>query len=187
MTTDKPWMTPDAKALLDAILRDRAYDRLPILADALEEGGFAEVDTPALLAMRDNVPCDIFYDLRILRRVVEGHVSLQTALAAAAKMEELSQRFVDDNKERFQDRHEYDGGYGTPPEGMGTLAWIMGVCDNWMKDEEWETFGYNTPACADEVAVEMWPLYEILTGTPAPELERYGDRFYTVVPFSCSC
>jgi hypothetical protein len=33
------WRTPTAVALADAIYADRAFDRLPVLADALEEAG----------------------------------------------------------------------------------------------------------------------------------------------------
>jgi hypothetical protein len=33
------WLTPDVRALAAALYEDRAFDRLPILADALEEAG----------------------------------------------------------------------------------------------------------------------------------------------------
>jgi hypothetical protein len=43
---DPAWRTPAVRELARAITLDRAYDRLPILADALEEAG---CDNPALL------------------------------------------------------------------------------------------------------------------------------------------
>jgi hypothetical protein len=33
------WLTADVRALAEAAYADRAFDRLPILADALEEAG----------------------------------------------------------------------------------------------------------------------------------------------------
>jgi hypothetical protein len=44
---DPSWRTPTAAALADAIYTDQAFDRLPILADALEEAG---CDHPDVLA-----------------------------------------------------------------------------------------------------------------------------------------
>jgi hypothetical protein len=38
------WLTPDALALARTIYDDRAFDRLPILADALEEAGCTDAD-----------------------------------------------------------------------------------------------------------------------------------------------
>jgi hypothetical protein len=47
VTVDPRWLTSTAVALARAIYADRAYDRLPILADALEEAG---CNNPELLA-----------------------------------------------------------------------------------------------------------------------------------------
>jgi hypothetical protein len=47
VTPDPSWLTPTVVALADAIYADRAFDRLPILADALEEAG---CDHPDVLA-----------------------------------------------------------------------------------------------------------------------------------------
>jgi hypothetical protein len=47
VTADPRWITSTAVALTQAIYADRAFDRLPILADALEEAG---CDQPDLLA-----------------------------------------------------------------------------------------------------------------------------------------
>jgi hypothetical protein len=47
VTADPSWLTPTVTALASAIYTDRAFDRLPILADALEEAG---CDHPDVLA-----------------------------------------------------------------------------------------------------------------------------------------
>jgi hypothetical protein len=41
---DPAWRTPDVRRLAEAIYQERALDRLPILADALEEGGCTDAD-----------------------------------------------------------------------------------------------------------------------------------------------
>ena len=64
------WITPNVVGLLAGIEADQAWDRLPILADALEEGGYE--DGPALLAMRSG---DSLLANPWLRRVVEGKAS----------------------------------------------------------------------------------------------------------------
>ncbi|WP_149112072.1 hypothetical protein [Limnoglobus roseus] len=38
------WLTPAAVGLAEAIYADRAFDRLPILADALQDAGCEDVD-----------------------------------------------------------------------------------------------------------------------------------------------
>lgn len=44
VTTDPSWRTPTVTALAKAIYEDRLFDRLPILADALEEAGCTNPD-----------------------------------------------------------------------------------------------------------------------------------------------
>lgn len=44
ITLDPAWVTPTVKNLANAIYDDRAFDRLPILADALEDSGCASHD-----------------------------------------------------------------------------------------------------------------------------------------------
>jgi hypothetical protein len=39
VTLNPSWLTPTVKALAEQIYNDRAFDRMPILADALEEAG----------------------------------------------------------------------------------------------------------------------------------------------------
>src|SRR6516225_9109766 len=39
ITLDPDWLTPTVKTLAEQIYNDRAFERMPILADALEEAG----------------------------------------------------------------------------------------------------------------------------------------------------
>jgi hypothetical protein len=41
---EKSWRSPTATALATGIYQDKAFDRLPILADALEEAGCDDAD-----------------------------------------------------------------------------------------------------------------------------------------------
>ena len=43
-TLDPAWLTPTVQSIAAAIYQDRAFDRLPILADALEEAGCTNAD-----------------------------------------------------------------------------------------------------------------------------------------------
>ena len=44
VVADPAWLTPTVVSIAEAIYRDRAFDRLPILADALEEAGCTNAD-----------------------------------------------------------------------------------------------------------------------------------------------
>ncbi len=44
IVADPAWLTPTVRAIASAIYADRAFDRLPILADALEEAGCTNAD-----------------------------------------------------------------------------------------------------------------------------------------------
>jgi hypothetical protein len=44
ITLDPPWLTTTVKQLAEAIYQERAFDRLPILADALEDAGCNQQD-----------------------------------------------------------------------------------------------------------------------------------------------
>jgi hypothetical protein len=44
VAVDAPWLTPPVVKLAQAIYEERAFDRLPVLADALEEAGCADPD-----------------------------------------------------------------------------------------------------------------------------------------------
>ena len=44
VVADPAWLTPTAVAIATAIYADRAFDRMPILADALEEAGCVNAD-----------------------------------------------------------------------------------------------------------------------------------------------
>jgi hypothetical protein len=44
VTLDPTWLTPKVKTLAQAIYDDRAFERMPVLADALEEAGCTNAD-----------------------------------------------------------------------------------------------------------------------------------------------
>ena len=44
VTIDPVWLTPTVVALVSAIYEERAFDRMPVLADALEEAGCGNAD-----------------------------------------------------------------------------------------------------------------------------------------------
>ncbi len=44
IVADPTWLSPTARSIAEAIYRDCAFDRLPILADALEEAGCTNPD-----------------------------------------------------------------------------------------------------------------------------------------------
>ncbi len=44
VVADPAWLTPTVVSIADALYRDRAFDRLPILADALAEAGCTDAD-----------------------------------------------------------------------------------------------------------------------------------------------
>ena len=44
VVADPAWLTPTVRSIAGAIYNDRAFDRLPILADALEEAGCTNAD-----------------------------------------------------------------------------------------------------------------------------------------------
>ena len=44
VAADPAWLTPTVQSIAAAIYEDRAFDRLPILADALEEAGCTNAD-----------------------------------------------------------------------------------------------------------------------------------------------
>jgi hypothetical protein len=47
ITVDPSWLTSTVKLLAEAIYEERAFDRLPILADALEDAGYTNQDVLA--------------------------------------------------------------------------------------------------------------------------------------------
>jgi hypothetical protein len=49
VAADPAWLTPTVLALAEGIYSDRAFDRLPILADALQDAGCEHADLLAHL------------------------------------------------------------------------------------------------------------------------------------------
>ncbi len=182
----KPWMTESARGLLTNIEIREEWDVLPILADALEEGGYE--DGPAMLAMRSDNPS--IQDKRWLRRIVEGLVTFTAVDEAIATMSELAReippvpydsRSYDEDGERLDEDEDYN-----PSDYGYDFEWLMGVCKDWVKSQEEYCFGENNDN-SEEQMKKMWDCYEILIGVRA-ERESYGqDISYEATPFRCAC
>lgn len=55
VTAEPTWLTPTVVALAEGIYEDRAFDRLPVLADALEDAGCHDADILAHCRQRGAV------------------------------------------------------------------------------------------------------------------------------------
>lgn len=175
-----PWLTPTAADLMAAIDDTRAYDRLPVLADALEDGGCD--DRPLLDWLRAG-PGDP--DVRpYYRRAVEGHATVAGLAEAVAWLTGFAAEI------------------GDHYPNCETFAGLMESCRAKLTDDDhWEmSYGRNTPDAAIDGVADLWRHYETLTGLrPAepgwhvrmrledseegdPSPERYAPSL-----FSCSC
>jgi hypothetical protein len=113
------WMTPNVVGMLTKIEKDSAWDVLPILADALEEGGYT--DGPALLAMRSG---DSLLAKPWLIRLVEGKAKFTEVKNAVNWMTEHAKKFGD------SEYAEDDVDFERPILGAGkTFEWLLAdVC-----------------------------------------------------------
>jgi hypothetical protein len=187
---EKPWMTANAEGLLTTVLASR-WDVLPILADALEEGGFP--DGEALLAMRDVTQAEKYLgqslnDFRWLERVIRQEAKFVEVKEAIDYLSTQAKFFSswEDSRDDYWD----NGGEGPFPIGQ-TFDWLLGVHDRYVASEEDESLGYNTPDEAGTNAKECWKHYEVLTGVKMKlETLQYGNEpsfEYAPMPFRCSC
>lgn len=186
--TVKPWYTETAKVLVKGILADQAWDRLPILADALEENGCD--DTNLLYSLRQGdwennrkPQADQWFD-----RLIAGVVTVYQIEEACLWMEEFSRHFYGGYNRNADDlRTEAES------QNVSGVEWVMEVCADRVKnsDNYFLCSGYDTPSEVNVASMElMWKHYEVLTGTP-PVYENYSWRTtpkeYPATPFFCSC
>ena len=177
--TVKPWYKETPKALVASIVMNKAWDRLPILADALEDDG---CDNHLLLnTLRLPVPpqslCGPWLD-----RVAAGVVSLPEADMAIAHMEQVAEEFHEPG----------DGERCYKADGLTPLEWTLGVLDNYVKTgEPFVSYGYSRH---ETNSPQLWEHYSVLTGGPPGYKEDVfvdGDEversYYNTYPFDCSC
>lgn len=170
-----PWEHPTCVALMDAIDNSGDYDRLPYLADALEDAGDERAEVLAGLRavrMTDSwwagagTICGPWW-----RRVVTGVVAPVAVYEAGAWLGNFADSVRDE-----------DAG------AEGTLSWLLGVLDAAAEDGDYYfTYeGSNDPDVSDEDTQAMWRHYETLTGK-GPAKSRYSSGDYPRTVFSCSC
>ena len=168
------WWTSTAAAIADGIDADRAYDRLPVLADSLEDAGCDNADVVGFL--RAEHPPDV---KRFYRRVVEGHASPADIIEAVRWLTEFADDLI--QPERSYDEARYQGHKDDP------LKWILDGC----RERNLYFYGYDTP---DELYSSantdaMWGHYVTLTGDDGPtdDEDEIEPHRYNRVSFSCGC
>lgn len=189
-------LTPTVQTMMDGIDRDKGYDRLPVLADALEDGGCT--DEPLLAALRANDPalCHPWY-----RRAVEGTATVGQVREAVAWLSGHAKHFYT-SADAYYDSYEYvddpDAEFGArrvdrpDSPGQRDLAWLLEVCRTWVEDGDTTFLNYDTPDEASMHAAEMWKHYDVLTGC-GPQTEEWESyqtgrmETYPVTPFRCAC
>ncbi len=182
----KPWMTPDAEGLLARVEADEKWDLLPILADALEEGGYPDGET--LLAMRDPDQTAGYLgqeqnDFRWLKRLVNGEIIFHDVRAAVD--------FFIHHAREFGDCH-YDEDDSsqvvTAPEDFG---WLLEVYDTYASTGAKTYLSYETPDAAWEARDVAARHYLALTGVELEKKTLNGlpdeTELYTPAPFRCAC
>lgn len=165
------WMTDTVRILMDGIDAERAYDRLPILADALQDGGYGATEEEAkvlvLFRAQDELAAEPWY-----RRLVEGAVTVERAKEARDWLAEHAKNF-------------WKGGYDYNDDGEEVgehqdFRWLIRVCDRYLDTGDDTHLSYDTPDEAWEKREEMWRHYNALTG-------RGSEKDYDITPFRCSC
>lgn len=199
--SNKPWMTPDVKGLLEAIVHDSAYDRLYILADALEEGGYAEFGPDALLALRGGPGVFVLEDADSLRLLVEGGLTLEQLISRqwliylAARIHDWQYDFPTDEDGNELERPEdvtWDDWYDqhrVPNEGQ-TLEWLLEALDSYCATGDSTCLWFDTPEFLYDEAKEMWQHYKVLTGrspTAFDDLDDDARETRYEAPFRCAC
>ena len=177
--TVKPWYKETPKALVASIVADKAWDRLPILADALEDAGcdnYLLLDTLRLPVPPQSV-CGSW-----LERVAAGVVSVPEADMAVHSLTSLADEFVD---------HYSGRSVGYERAGMDPLDWMLYVLEYYLTTgDTYHCSGYDNP----DMTEARWGAYCALTGTDPKETtdsweEPSAERTvtYPKSPFSCSC
>ena len=171
-------LTPTVVALMDGIDQDKAYDRLPVLADALEDAGFT--DEEVLGALRSNDPA-----LRgpWYRRAVIG-VSIDMIRQAVGDITRIAHDLLEfDYESNHPSYPQYNP--SIPSKEDGPVVWILGVCRNYQTNHDYYRFDTSTGYMPDEEAIKIWKAYAVLTGEDTDT--DNNDEYWPAFPFTCSC
>lgn len=174
-------MTSTVVALLNAACAAEAKppDNLPVLADALQDGGIENRNTGAAVLAALRAPeTPAWLRGRWLRRVVAGELTVADARAAYDGLAEIGKNIKDDCADNVpDDERMYYSRYAWGVEFDDLVKWL----DEYVATGKEHCFGFV--GYADRIDhEEMWRHYSALTGWTPPEGEEYDDR-----PFRCAC
>lgn len=177
-----PWKNETVSLLLTGIRKEDAYDRLPVLADALEEAGY---DDPQVLAALRLNPSPLAGPW--VERVVAGVVDCADLHVA---VENLASTF-DDYISTTADTLPY-----SPVDDVPRFLWVMAVCRKYFEEGQ-EKDTVKVPWRDVAVLVdtydlardeELWETYKSLTGDrPDPPEDDRPDPPEDDDYYSCAC
>lgn len=166
------WMTETVVGLIRGIREDNAWDRTPVLADALEESGYDNVEVLAALRSYDESLRGLWFE-----RVISGEITTKDVKEAKEWLTNHAANFASYDYEN----EDEDGNLKRLPSPG--FSWLMRVCDQYVETGEDTFLNFDTPDEAYSDREKMWKCYAILTGTKIPAEE--DD--YVPVPFRCGC
>lgn len=175
-----PWWNETVMALVAGILAGQAWDRLPILADAMEDAGCE--DTNLLYSLRN--------DDWINNRKPKATLWLDRLIAGVITVDQL-EKAVDWFDTWITEFAGDDGRTEAERDKQTATEWFIDVLDGYVLsdgDGRFVTYGYQT----DVPLKPMWEHYETLTGHPASQMvdswEHEGQTHtWPKQPFGCSC
>lgn len=156
----EPWKTGAVLALVNDMRQSQDFGNLPILADALEDGGYA--DDGVLAKLRAGL--DYVAACRLLCELLGGEYA-----ESVKWMEDFARRMRSDDGDPRYDI-DYDGVMEAARDYLS---------GGWGRSGR----GYHWQDTFEENRREFWRHYEVLTGRAVdPDIE---DDYGSV--FSCSC
>lgn len=184
------WQTSTVLTLMAGVDADGAWDRLPILADALQDAGYPDDEVLAYLREPGDEVGPWY------RRVVEGVVTLDQVTAAVAYLADFGLNFrhsewadpPDDLEGEDLDAWYDDESNARHLDDGLSVSQVLDMCETYVETGEREGFGVETSGI--DVG-DMWEQYAVLTGTPPPVrtgTSWEGKEFtYLPQPFECAC
>lgn len=163
-----PWKTETVSLMLTGILKENAWDRLPILADALEDAGY---DDPQVLVALRQEPSPLAGQW--MERVILGTTDYSYLYEAVEALAELAD---------YHDLAPPDAPVEpTSSRDVRKFLLMMELCGSFF-----ETGSAKLATPEDLMSnANLWEHYETLTGfhyRPEPDWDpRWGDDY------DCSC